>query len=169
MATTHAGGFTLSFAADQSDYDNAAGEVVEYTVRVPCKACGRRYVWPKGSSAPNGIGPCCQPTLDDAISGEVMPHEPVPATVQHMTVAAPEEPSQAPPALPGHALSDVLCVMRCMRLADGWTSDGFNEPGLALCLGCAVQLADREAALDEDPWLPLPEFDPLMPDAVGRL
>lgn len=72
----------------------------------------------------------------------------------------------APPET--HALSNVLCSLKCMRLADGWTSDGFERPGVPLCFWCAVQLAEREAALDENPWLQLPEFDPLMLEAPHR-
>lgn len=58
------------------------------------------------------------------------------------------------------------CVMRCMRYADGYTSDGFDEPGVPICIPCVIQLAERESALDENPWLTLPEFDPLVPDAL---
>ena len=57
---------------------------------------------------------------------------------------------------PEHALSDVLCSMKCMRPADGWLD------GVPLCVDCVGLVVDREAALDLDPWIVLPELDPLV-------
>lgn len=51
-----------------------------------------------------------------------------------------------------HALTDVLCSQRCMRLADGWLD---SEP---MCVSCADLVLERTVALDLDPWLVLPDL-----------
>jgi hypothetical protein len=54
---------------------------------------------------------------------------------------------------PVHALEDVMCELKCMRPADGWYE------GRPLCCECVELVVEREAALDVNPWLSLPELD----------
>lgn len=54
---------------------------------------------------------------------------------------------------PVHALSDVLCTNRCMRLADGWLE------GVPYCALCVMVVIDRDAAEDLNPYMRFPELD----------
>lgn len=132
------------------EHDNAAGDVVEYTVRVPCAVCGRPYALPKGQRRPPaGIGPCCQPPLDVALEGRVRELLEEPEPTLELDV---DEP---PPAreLGLHGLVDVLCEGCRGRLADGRLS----PPGAALCLDCAVEVVEHWLAWLDNPqhgWWP---------------
>jgi hypothetical protein len=125
--------------------DNAAGEVVEYTVRAPCRSCGGLYVWPKGSTAPGGVGPCCQPPLFDGGEGRALE----PAAEERVD----DEPERPPSRDLGHlGLDDVLCEGCRSRPADGRLT-----PGSALCVGCAEESVEHWLAWLEDPsheWWP---------------
>lgn len=122
--------------------------VVEFTVRAPCKACGRLYVWPKGSKAPGGIGPCCQPTLDGTLEP---PPAPEPADVE---VFDDEDVPSAPPRDLGHlGLEGVLCSGCRYRDAVG----RLYPPGVPVCDFCADEAIEHWVAWSEDPshdWWP---------------
>lgn len=109
-------------------------EVVEYTVRAPCRSCGRLYVWPKGSRAPGGIGPCCQLSLLDDVRLGIR-------DLGDDDEASPEDttPPDTPPRDLGHlGLQDVLCEGCRTRPADGRLT-----PGVALCVGCADETVEH--------------------------
>ena len=123
--------------------------IVQYTVRAPCRACGRPYVWPKGSKAPGGIGPCCQAPLDGVAEGS-------PDALESDLGERADDPSATPPTGPpldaGHlGLADVLCAGCRRRPADG------RLDGAPLCVGCADETIDHWLAWLDDPshdWWP---------------
>lgn len=148
--------------------DNTAGPVVTYTVRAPCRLCGRRYQLPKGAKPmPAGVGPCCQPDLFD---GAHMITATVDSSAPVSTGAAHGGGGDSPPpprtgfgfrdqtVLPDvHDdllnLRDVLCEGCRERPADGRLSPG----GIPLCVSCADESFEHWRAWLEDPshdWWP---------------
>ena len=131
-------------------------DVPQLTPRAPCRACGRPYSWPKGSKAPGGIGPCCQPTLDEGASEGGAPVVSLPANVRSdegvPAGVPPSEDEVAPARDLGHlGLDDVLCVGCRDRAADG------RLDGVPLCAGCADETVEHWLAWLDDPshdWWP---------------
>lgn len=125
-------------------------EVVEYTVRAPCRACGRLYVWPKGSKAPGGIGPCCQSGLWDEGAGRAVDIQPGHPGLSVPTAADDFAPSSDSVV---ENLQDVLCEGCRDRLAAG----RLVPPGTPLCVPCADEVIEHWLAWLDDPgheWWP---------------
>lgn len=127
----------------ESELDNA-GEVIAYSVRVPCRSCGRPYALPRGAApAPSGFGPCCQPELFEQ-RGRILD---LPVELELELVDDERERPPTPDPL------DVLCAGCRDRRAAGVLS----PPGVALCVDCADELLEHWLAWLVDPsheWWP---------------
>ena len=126
---------------NELELDNAAGPVVTFTTRVPCRSCGRSYALPRGvGSPPAGMGPCCQPMLFAAVPYLLAP----PAVELAEGVELEERPARD---LGWFGLDDVLCEACRLRLAQGRLT-----PGVALCLECAEETVEHWLAGLVDPY-----------------